>query len=83
MTKSMRSLTIVESLSTTQSMTTNECGTFYIQTHDAYKWPNLVLLNELLFSLLFTNAKVEKTSLTLKSSKINAASVFSQPLLMT
>ena len=35
-------------------------------THDAYKWPNLILLSELLFSLPFTNAKVEGPSLTLK-----------------
>ena len=31
-------------------------------THDAHKWPNLVLLSELLFSLPFTNAKAERTS---------------------
>ena len=38
-------------------------------THDAYKWPNLVLLSELLYSLPFTNAKVERTFSNLKAIK--------------
>ena len=37
-------------------------------THDARKWPN-VLLSELLFSLPFTNNKVERTFSTLKVVK--------------
>ena len=39
-------------------------------THDAYKWPYLILLSELLFSLPFTNAKVERTFSNLKMIKI-------------
>ena len=38
-------------------------------THEAYKWPNLILLSELLFSLPFTNAKVERTFSNLKIIK--------------
>lgn len=38
-------------------------------THDARKWPNVLLLSELLFSLPFTNSKVERTFSTLKVVK--------------
>ena len=37
--------------------------------HDARKWPSVLLLSELLFSLPFTNSKVERTFSTLKVIK--------------
>ena len=38
-------------------------------THDARKWPNVLLLSELLFSLPFTNSKIERAFSTLKLVK--------------
>ena len=36
---------------------------------DARKWPNIILISELLFSLPFTNSKVERTFSTMKMVK--------------
>ena len=39
--------------------------------HDARKWPNVILVSELLFSLPFTNSRVERAFSTMKIVKTN------------
>ena len=40
-------------------------------SHDARKWPNVILVSELLFSLPFTNSRVERAFSTMKIVKNN------------